>query len=142
MICSYNNISNQYFKPSKVLNALETQPLLIPALISKASYRCCSGSLAPIFCRESSISSSASISVSCSPLFQPARATRAPFLHLYKLMPPGCHFQVCPALRAPKPSRAFNRARPPGRCGSKHGCSLLKESLGGGEDGSSTSPPE
>ena len=36
---------------------------------------------------------------------QPARAIRAPLPALYKLMPPGCHLQARPALRAPRLSR-------------------------------------
>jgi len=44
------------------------------------------------------------------PALQQAHATVLPF------------FQACPALRAPEPYRAFNRARSPGRCSSKRGC--------------------
>jgi hypothetical protein len=50
----------------------------------------------------------------CSPPSHLARAIRPPFLHPSTS---SCHraaiFQACPALRAPSPSRAFNRERSP-----------------------------
>ena len=52
----------------------------------------------------------------------PARSgDSGPLLRPNKLMPPGCIFQACPALRAPRSTCAFHLARSPWQVRQQHG---------------------